>query len=116
MIRIQQNTPGTSGKARVTFSMPVVDDCERLYLIGWFSEWDETVYPMEQMPDGEWSITLELETGCTYEYRFRTLDGRWLSDAAGPAVSNRLGFNRSFIVSRSALAQSNTQPRSAPPS
>ncbi len=116
MIHIHPNPISRSGKARVTFSMPPIDGCGQLYLVGWFTEWDETVYPMDLMPDGAWAITLELETGCTYEYRFRTLDGRWLSDPAGPPASTRFGLNRSFLVSRSALAQTNTRPNNAPAS
>ena len=116
MITIHENTTGKNGKVRVTFSMPVIDRCERLYLVGWFGEWDESVYPMERTPRGEWSLTLELEPGCTYQYRFRTLDGRWLNDPAGPPPRAEFGFNRSFIISRSALIAAATRPRSAPPS
>ncbi len=104
MIKIHRNAACKSGKVRVTFSMPAIDGCERLYLVGWFSEWDETVYPMERTPDGDWAFTLELEAGCTYQYRFRTLDGRWLNDPAGPAAPAELGFNTPFIISRSTLA------------
>ncbi len=103
VIKIHKSTLDKNGKVRVTFSMPVIDDCDCLYLVGWFSEWDEGVYPMERTSSGGWSITLELEAGCTYQYRFRTLDGRWLSDPAEPAASALFGHNRSFIISRSSL-------------
>ncbi len=104
MIKIHKGTGDKNGKVRVTFSMPAIDSCDRLYLVGWFSEWDEGVYPMDRTPDGDWSVTLELEAGCTYQYRFRTLDGRWLSDPAGPPASARLGLNRSFIINRNRSA------------
>ncbi len=110
MIKIHKSTLDKNGKVRVTFSMPCIDDCDRLYLVGWFSEWDEGVYPMERTPGGGWSVTLELEAGCTYQYRFRTLDGRWLSDPADPPASARFGHNRSFVISRNSLISS------APPS
>ncbi len=116
MIKIDQSRVGIGGKARVTFSMPAIDGCTRLYLVGWFTEWDETVYEMESTPDGGWYVTLELEPGCTYQYRFRTLDGTWLSDPAERPASTRFGLNRSFLISRSALAQSPTRPRAAPSS
>ncbi len=106
MIKIHKSTAGTSGKIRVTFSMPAIDGCERLYLVGWFSEWDESVYPMECTPGGDWSFTLELEAGCPYQYRFRTLDGRWLNDPAGSPAPDGFGLNTSFIISRNGLAVS----------
>ncbi len=115
MIKIHQSSVTKSNKVRVTFSMPAMDYCDGLYLVGWFSEWDESVYPMDPTADGGWAITLELEMGCTYQYRFRTLDGRWLNDPA-PASPARYGFNSTFIISRSAISPSNTRPRSAPPS
>ena len=110
MITIHKNSADKSGKVRVTFSMPEMDDCERLYLVGWFSEWDESVYPMERTPRGDWAITLELEAGCTYQYRFRTMDGTWLDDPSGPSAHTRFGINRSFIISRNSVSSS------APPS
>ncbi len=106
MIEIHQNPAGRQGTARVTFSTPAIDGCERLYLVGWFSEWDEAVYPMEQTPEGEWSLTLELEANCTYQYRFRTLDGRWLSDKSAPPGSTSLGLNTAFTISLHGLAGS----------
>ncbi len=104
MIEIHKSTADKNGMVRVTFRMPAVDNCDGLYLVGWFSEWDESVYPMERGACGGWFITLELEAGCTYEYRFRTLDGRWLNDPVGPSAPAALGLNTSFIISRNSLA------------
>jgi predicted carbohydrate-binding protein with CBM48 len=116
MITIHNSTASNGSKVRVTFSMPGIDGCDRLYLVGWFSEWDEGVYPMERTLGGGWSLTLELEAGCTYHYRFRTLDGRWLSDPARPSEPAGSGLNRSFIISRNSLAGRAAQLGSAPPS
>lgn len=106
MIEIHRGTTDKNGMVRVTFSMPAMDDCERLYLVGWFSEWDESVFPMERTSRGDWSLTLELEVGCTYEYRFRTLDGRWLNDPAKPSTPAPSGLNTTFIISQNSLAGS----------
>jgi 1,4-alpha-glucan branching enzyme len=100
MITIDKSTASESGNARVTFSMPgsACNDC--LYLVGWFDEWDQSVYRMQREADGTWSLTLELEAGCEYHYRFRTADGRWLDDPSVRATSPQPGLNRSFVVSR----------------
>ncbi len=116
MITIHKGTTGSNGVARVTFSMPAIDGCDCLYLVGWFSEWDESVYPMERAGNGGWSLTLELEAGCTYQYHYRTLDGRKLNDPAGSPASARIGLNTSFVVSRNRLAAPVGRSNSAPPS
>ncbi len=102
MITIHTGTTGKSGKVRVTFEMPATQYCDGLYLVGWFNEWDETVYRMERTPDGKWSLTLELEPGCEYQYRYRTPDGKWLKDPA-PAPAE-FGLNSSFLVSSESMA------------
>ncbi len=113
MITIHRSTAGTNGMVRVTFSIPAVNDCEFLYLVGWFDEWDESVYPMERMPDGNWALTLELEPGCEYHYRFRSPDGAWLNDPTAPVSPAEFGINRSFLLSGNMLtgsAASSAQP------
>ena len=100
MITIHRNTKRENGKVRVTFSMPAIDGCDFLYLVGWFDEWIESVYCMERSAAGNWSLTLELEPGCEYQYRFRTADGSWLNDPYAPAASDHFGLNTSFVISR----------------
>ena len=102
MITIHRSTTGRNGKVRVTFEMPAVEYYDELYLVGWFDEWDETVYPMERTTDGRWTLTLELDPGVEYQYRFRTPDGRWLQDPA-PAPA-QFGLNNSFLVSSESMA------------
>ena len=100
MITIHKGAEGKNGKVRVTFSMPASACSNCLYLVGWFDEWDESVYRMEQSAEGSWSLTLELERGCEYHYRFRTADGRWLDDPSVGAAPSQFGLNRSFVVNR----------------
>jgi hypothetical protein len=111
MITIHKSTDGKNGKVWVDFSMPAIDGCEFLYLVGWFDESDESVYLMERTANGDWSLSLELEAGCQYQYRFRTLDGRWLNDPARSPASGELGLNTSFIISGNGLTGSAGQPR-----
>ncbi len=94
----------TNGKVRVTFVMPAIDYCDALYLVGWFSEWDESVYRMNRSADGSWTFTLELEPGCEYHYHFRTPNGEWLNDPAFAASPAPVGNRNSFVISAQALA------------
>ncbi len=103
MITIHTGTTGKSGKVRVTFEMSATQYCDGLYLVGWFNEWDETVYRMERTKDDKWSLTLELEPGCEYQYRYRTPDGKWLQDPSSPAPA-QFGLNSSFLVTSESMA------------
>ena len=67
-------------RMRVTFTMPTIDDCNCLYLVGKFNECNESVYRMQSTDDGTWSLVLELESGREYQYRYRTDKGVWHSD------------------------------------
>jgi 1,4-alpha-glucan branching enzyme len=66
-----------NGKVWVTFRMPPIDGCNCLYLVGKFDDWDESVYRMQRADDGTWSLALELEPGCEYQYCYRTDNGIW---------------------------------------
>ena len=102
MITIDKSINGENSKARITFSMPASSCNDCLYLVGWFEETEESVYRMERKADGSWSLTLELDRGCTYQYRFRTADGRWLDDASVRVASAQLGLGSSFVAGHQA--------------
>jgi len=80
MVTIQKTTKPKDGKVRVTFTMPAMHGCDCLYLVGRFSEWNESVYRMQRTDQGTWSLTLELDPCREFQYRFRTNDGKWLND------------------------------------
>ena len=105
MITIHQSSDMASDKVRVTFTMPAEKDCrDALYLVGWFGEWNEAVYRMERSAGDLWTLTLELECGCQYLYRYRTLDGTWLSDPAVPQTGTPIEPKNSFFLSTQASA------------
>jgi 1,4-alpha-glucan branching enzyme len=85
--------------------MPAMDDCDYMYLVGDFNDWNETDHPMQPSGVGAWSLTLDLGSGREYQYRFRTSDGAWLNDPAAPRAPNPFGSENS-VVSTSAVATS----------
>jgi 1,4-alpha-glucan branching enzyme len=97
MVTVHKITERKHGKVQVTFMMPAIEGCGCLYLVGKFDEWNESVYRMQCADDGTWSLTLELEPGCEYKYRFRTLDGRWLSDPTPRPAPISFGAGNSFV-------------------
>jgi 1,4-alpha-glucan branching enzyme len=68
-----------------------------MYLVGRFNEWNESVYRMQRSDDGMWSLTLELESGRKFQYRFRTNDGTWLKDPTGPHARHPFESETSLV-------------------
>lgn len=67
---------------KVTFSLPkkAAASAKTVHLVGEFNNWDEKVTPMKKLKDGSFSITLELETGREYQFRY-LIDGiEWEND------------------------------------
>lgn len=53
-------------------------DCDCVSVAGEFSDWKPT--PMRKLKDGSFSLTMDLETGRRYEFRY-VMDGRtWMND------------------------------------
>ena len=53
---------------------------------------------MQHADDGTWSLTLELESGRDYQYRFRTDNGIWHADPAAKSyVPNQEGAESSVV-------------------
>ena len=105
LFAIEAERDAGGDQVRVTFSAPAIEGCNSLFLVGWFDEWKESAFPMKCCPDGSWELTLELDRGCEYLYRFRTDNGTWLRDPSTPAGSALLGLNTSFYLSAAAKDQ-----------
>ena len=87
------------GKLRVTFELPASIWAERVHLVGQFNEWDRARTPMRQTgPDGGWRVTLELERGVAYQFRY-LIDGEtWYNDyTADSYVANEYGSDNSVV-------------------
>lgn len=76
---------------KITFCLPseAASEAQTVYLVGDFNGWDPTATPMSRLKSGEFKVTLDLETGREYEYRY-LIDGRlwendWAADQYRPA-------------------------------
>ena len=80
-----------------TFRLPVSVGAERVWLVGELNDWSRTAHPMRR--EGDWfTVTLELEPGRSYRYRY-LLDGdRGENDwAADEYVPNEFGTDDSVV-------------------
>lgn len=81
----------TKNVSKVTFSLPseAAQEAQTVYLVGEFNDWDASATPMSRLKSGEFKVTMDLEPGRAYEYRF-LIDGRvwendWAADGYRPA-------------------------------
>ncbi len=83
---------------KVTFELPKEVNATTAALCGEFNLWDPRAHPMKRRKDGSFSLTLNLETGKRYRFRY-LLDGeRWENDWAADAyVPNPFGTEDSVV-------------------
>lgn len=83
---------------RVTFTLPADVNAQTACLCGDFNDWDKESHPMEKKEDGSFSLTMNLEAGRHYHFRY-FLDGeRWENDWEADAyVPNPFGGEDSVI-------------------
>lgn len=67
---------------KVTFRMSrnEVQGADEVNLVGDFNDWDINATPMKKLKNGDFSITLELEVGKVYQYRYFLDHERWEND------------------------------------
>ena len=85
-------------KFQVTFTVPSMEGVDSLHLCGEFNGWSESSTPMRQEPDGSWSVTLTLDGGKSYVFRYRDNHGEWHNDWSADAyVPNQFGTENSVL-------------------
>jgi 1,4-alpha-glucan branching enzyme len=84
--------------ARVTFILPNSTWADTIYLVGDFNEWNHSSHPFQCGREGTWTITIDLEVGRCYQFRYLH-DGEWINDGqADGFVGNRHGSDNSLVV------------------
>jgi 1,4-alpha-glucan branching enzyme len=88
----------TGNKVRVTFRLPASIEASQIALVGDFNDWNSESHLMKQLKDGSYSLSLSLDAGKSYRYRFY-LDGqRWENDWDADAYApNEFGGDDSIV-------------------
>lgn len=82
---------------KVTFYAPDEIDGETAYLVGDFNDWSENATPMEQLKDGRFKVTLNLDKDQEYQFRY-LIDGEWHNDQnADRYVQNPFSGDNSVV-------------------
>ena len=96
---------GAKGKARVTFTVDPRAGAQAAAVCGEWNEWSADADVMHRDAEGGFSVTIDLDAGRAYRFRY-LLDGRqWDNDWAADAyVRNDFGGDDS-VVDLTALAE-----------
>lgn len=93
-----KNYSKTGLKCRVTFKLPPEVNAESAAVLGDFNDWDGKAHPMAKLKDGGFSVSMWLESGKSYRFRY-FLDGeRWENDwEADGYAQNAYGTDDSIL-------------------
>jgi 1,4-alpha-glucan branching enzyme len=108
MIRKTLVETDTGPIMQATFTLPNSIWADRIYLVGDFNNWNRTSHPMERDREGGWRITVDLEVGRSYQFRYLCDDERWINDGQADAyVLNPYGGDNFVIITDPHLKRHN---------
>jgi len=88
----------TGGKVRVAFSLPADVAADRAAVCGEFTEW-RPGKRMRRARDGSWRVSVALDPGRAYRFRYLLDDERWENDSEADAyVPNPFGTEDSVVA------------------
>ncbi len=84
---------------QVRFSLPDSVWADTIYLVGDFNDWNRTEVPLRRARQGEWFITVELDIGHAYQFRYLCDNHHWMNDSHADAyVPNPHGSDNFVVV------------------
>ncbi len=66
----------------VTLTLPkrLALNVEKVYVAGEFNQWNTQATPMRKLKNGDFKVTLDLESGLEYQFRYILDDHQWQND------------------------------------
>lgn len=86
---------------KVTFRLPSIaaPDAKTVSIVGDFNDWNIYANPMKKMKNKDFAITLELQPGSEYQFRYLIDENSWENDwNADKYVKSPYGTDNSVIV------------------
>ena len=67
---------------KVTFRVPreTAKAAETVHVVGEFNSWDVYATPMKSLKNGSFTVTIDLEQGREYQFRYLIDETRWEND------------------------------------
>ena len=91
----------TKPACKVTFVLPksMTKSAETVYLVGEFNGWDAKAHPMKLQKDGSFNLTINLEKGREYQFRYLLDGSTWENDeCADKYVRTSYGEDNSVVI------------------
>lgn len=96
----REDIPNQPDKIRITFSIPASMWADTVHLAGDFNNWDPATTPLHRDEEA-WRITLMLERGHAYAYRYLIDRRDWMPDWNADAyVVGFDGSSRSVVLAQ----------------
>jgi 1,4-alpha-glucan branching enzyme len=95
---VKSYTEARPSQVQVTFSLPKDLWADRIYLVGDFNNWDRTSHPFDRDRSGGWSLSVELEQGRVYQFRYLLDDQDWLNDTEADSYADNGHGGTNFVV------------------
>lgn len=93
-----RKSPQGTKRCKVTFELPAEVSAESVNLCGEFNDWSLTATPLTCRKDGRFGVTVMLEVGRSYRYRYLVDGEQWENDWAADAYTpNEYGGDDSVI-------------------
>ena len=87
----------TKAVCKVTFE--IAAEAKHVALVGEFNGWNEASTPMKKSKEGIFSVSIDLETGREYQYRYLINGSKWINDdKPDKLVPTPLGNENSVII------------------
>jgi 1,4-alpha-glucan branching enzyme len=98
---VEKKFPETKTTRRTTFRLPKVaaPDAKSVSIVGDFNNWDIHANPMKKQENEDYVISLDLEQGREYQFRYLIDESKWENDwKADKYVRNSYGDSDNSVV------------------
>lgn len=85
-------------KVKITFVLPLSEAPEPVSVVGDFNDWDPHAHPLKKRANGTRSISVEVDPGRKYAFKYLADGGTWFTDPdASDQQTNEYGETNSVI-------------------
>lgn len=86
---------------KVTFSTPDIaaNGSTDAFVVGEFNDWSTTATPMKRLKNGTFRLSIDLETGRSYQFRYLFGKSNWANDPdADDDLPTPFGDSRNSVI------------------
>lgn len=88
-------------ECKVTFKLTkeLANSFEEVNLVGDFNSWDQQANPMKKLKSGDFTVTINLQKGNDYQFKYLANKNEWLNDEeADQLVTNEFQGQNSVVT------------------